>query len=260
MARHGTCAQQRSRPLDQSTRAIRCGATRAGRARSATPIPQHPEVIYFAITRDYDSPNSRIVLSELRGRHPHPGAGGFVVPAAPAERNQNPNLFRDPVTKRNLSHVLPWQRHRFLRSREARARSTSRASRGAPEKRVMHRTQTVAAPTCCMCRARANHPAPTILRPRPIPDDMSGTTAAGRWRCLPRTGGTRVRAGRRQPGAVRRPCLPVSSSYSRAACRRLRIPPSRISVRALGHGTSSPPPLPSPGSAMPRRKSSCHLW
>ena len=107
--------------------------------------PAHPEVIYFAITRDYDSPNSRIVLaSSADGIHIR--ELGDLVPAAPAERNQNPNLFRDPVTKRIY---LTFYRGNDTDSFDLVSKSALdiQSLASAPEKRVMHRTQTVAAPT-----------------------------------------------------------------------------------------------------------------
>src|SRR5208282_3568315 len=60
---------------------------------------QKKDMLYFAITRDYDTPSSHVVLAsstdgiqltELK----------ILVAGAPNQRNQNPNLFRDPRSGR----------------------------------------------------------------------------------------------------------------------------------------------------------------
>jgi hypothetical protein len=61
--------------------------------------PKHPEVLYFAITRDYDTPSSFVVLAtstdgiQLKQEK-------VLVQGVPNQRNQNPNLFRDPQSGR----------------------------------------------------------------------------------------------------------------------------------------------------------------
>lgn len=107
--------------------------------------PAHPEVIYFAITRDYDLPNSRIVLaSSIDGIHLT--ELGDLVRAAPAQRNQNPNLFRDPKSGRLY---LTFYRGNDVDSFDIVSKSALqiRGLARAPEKLVMHRAETVAAPT-----------------------------------------------------------------------------------------------------------------
>jgi hypothetical protein len=61
--------------------------------------PKHPDVLYFAITREYDTPSSHIVLaSSLDGIHLTEEK--VLVQGVPDQRNQNPNLFRDPRSGR----------------------------------------------------------------------------------------------------------------------------------------------------------------
>lgn len=107
--------------------------------------PAHPGVLYFAITRDYDSPSSRIVLaSSTDGIHLK--ELGDLVAAAPAQRNQNPNLFRDPKSGRIY---LTFYRGNDVDSFDIVSKNALRIQdlARAPEKQVMHRAETVAAPT-----------------------------------------------------------------------------------------------------------------
>ena len=106
--------------------------------------PGHPEALYFAITRDYDTPSSRIVLARSDDGI-HLQELGNLVPPVPHQRNQNPNLFRDPLTKR---YVLTFYRGNDEDYFDIVSKSASdiRALAGAPEKIVMHSKQTVAAP------------------------------------------------------------------------------------------------------------------
>ena len=61
--------------------------------------PQGKELLYFAITRDYDTPSSHIVLaSSTDGIHLKELKS--LVAGVPKQRNQNPNLFRDPRSGR----------------------------------------------------------------------------------------------------------------------------------------------------------------
>lgn len=61
--------------------------------------PQDKNLLYFAITRDYDTPSSHIVLATSRdGIHLHEEK--VLVQGVPNQRNQNPNLFRDPRSGR----------------------------------------------------------------------------------------------------------------------------------------------------------------
>jgi hypothetical protein len=107
--------------------------------------PAHPERLYFAITRGYDTPSSRIVLASSSD-----GVSleeqGVLVPEVPKQRNQNPNLFRDPVSGR---YYLTFYRGNdqddfSIVSRSAR-RLTDLAR--ARDRVLLHSKTTVAAPT-----------------------------------------------------------------------------------------------------------------
>jgi hypothetical protein len=106
--------------------------------------PAHPHTLYFAITRDYDTPSSRIVLAssedgiqltELKN----------LVPPVPKQRNQNPNLFRDPVTKRYFLTFYRGNDEDYFDIVSKSAASIGELYR-APDKILMHTTETVAAP------------------------------------------------------------------------------------------------------------------
>jgi len=106
--------------------------------------PAHPGTLYFAITRDYDTPSSRIVLAssedgirltELKN----------LVPPVPKQRNQNPNLFRDPVSKHFFLTFYRGNDEDYFDIVSKSAASVGELDR-APEKVLMHTAQTVAAP------------------------------------------------------------------------------------------------------------------
>ncbi len=104
----------------------------------------HPHTLYFAITRDYDTPSSRIVLASSEDGMKLTEVKNLVAPVA-NQRNQNPNLFRDPITQR---YFLTFYRGNdendfYIVSRNAS--SVGELDR-APEKILMHTTETVAAP------------------------------------------------------------------------------------------------------------------
>ena len=60
---------------------------------------QHKGLLYFAITRDYDTPSSHIVLASSKDGI-HLKEEKVLVSGVPNQRNQNPNLFRDPRSGR----------------------------------------------------------------------------------------------------------------------------------------------------------------
>jgi hypothetical protein len=106
--------------------------------------PAHPHTLYFAVTRDYDTPSSRIVLAssedgiqltELKN----------LAPPVPKQRNQNPNLFRDPVTKRYFLTFYRGNDEDYFDIVSKSAASVGELDR-APEKILLHTTETVAAP------------------------------------------------------------------------------------------------------------------
>ncbi|MBZ5664156.1 MAG: hypothetical protein LAO30_06085 [Acidobacteriia bacterium] len=61
--------------------------------------PKHKDLLYFAITRGYDTPSSHIVLA-ISADGIHLTEEKVLVAGVPNQRNQNPNLFRDPRTGR----------------------------------------------------------------------------------------------------------------------------------------------------------------
>src|SRR5438552_13111237 len=61
--------------------------------------PKDKGLLYFAITRDYDTPSSHIVLASSRDGF-HINEEKVLVHGVPNQRNQNPNLFRDPRSGR----------------------------------------------------------------------------------------------------------------------------------------------------------------
>ena len=107
--------------------------------------PDHKETLYFAITRDYDTPSSYIVLaSSTDGVHLKEEK--TLVLGVPNQRNQNPNLFRDPRSGRfYLTFYRGNDRDHFeiVSKNAARIQDLDKA----PEKVLMQTSETVAAPT-----------------------------------------------------------------------------------------------------------------
>jgi len=102
------------------------------------------EVLYLAITRDYDTPSSRIVLARSEDGI-HLAELGNLVDKVPNQRNQNPNLFHDPVSG---TFYLTFYRGNDIDSFDLISKNAPTPQRltQAPEHRLMHTTQTVAAP------------------------------------------------------------------------------------------------------------------
>jgi hypothetical protein len=106
--------------------------------------PAHSELLTFAITRDYDTPSSRIVLATSSDGLKLTEVKDLVAPVND-ERNQNPNLFRDPASGR---YFLTWYRgndtdYFDIVSRNA---ATVDALDRAPDELLLHSTTTIAAP------------------------------------------------------------------------------------------------------------------
>jgi hypothetical protein len=105
----------------------------------------HRGTLYFAVTRDYDTPSSHIVLaSSTDGIHLKEEK--VLVPGVPNQRNQNPNLFRDPRSGR---FYLTFYRgndrdHYEIVSKNS---ATIQDLDKAPEKVLIQTSDTVAAPT-----------------------------------------------------------------------------------------------------------------
>lgn len=107
--------------------------------------PAHPDVLYFAIARDYDGPSSRIVLATSTDGIHLTEVKNLVNPVD-AERNQNPNLYRDPVSEK---FFLTYYRGNDENYFDIVSKSADKIEDldKAPEKVLMHTTETVAAPT-----------------------------------------------------------------------------------------------------------------
>lgn len=106
--------------------------------------PKRKDTLYFAITRDYDTPSSHIVLASsqdgIRLKEEKVLVQGILD-----QRNQNPNLFRDPRSGRFfLTFYRGNDRDHFeIISKNA---TTVRDLDHAPEKILMTTTDTLAAP------------------------------------------------------------------------------------------------------------------
>jgi hypothetical protein len=107
--------------------------------------PKDPKLLYFAITRDYDTPSSHIVLATSRDGI-NLKEEKILVAGVPNQRNQNPNLFRDPVSGRFFLTFYRGndQDHFEIVSRNAAAVVDLDK---APEKILIRSSETVAAPT-----------------------------------------------------------------------------------------------------------------
>ena len=106
--------------------------------------PAHPDRLYFAITRDYDQPASHIVLASSEDGIHLTELKELVKPVA-EERNQNPNLFHDPVTGRFFLTYYRGNDDNYFDIVSRNARSVQELDR-APDRLLMHSTETVAAP------------------------------------------------------------------------------------------------------------------
>jgi hypothetical protein len=107
--------------------------------------PQHKNILYFAITREYDTPSSHIVLATSEDGI-HLKEEKVLVPGVPNQRNQNPNLFRDPRSGRFYLTFYRGNDHdhfEIVSKNAARVQDLDQA----PERILMTTTETVAAPT-----------------------------------------------------------------------------------------------------------------
>jgi hypothetical protein len=116
--------------------------------------PKHPEVLYFAITRDYDTPSSYIVLATSTDGI-HLTEKKVLVKAVANQRNQNPNLFRDPQSQRFfLTYYRGNDKDHFeIVSRNA---ASIEDLDKAPEKVLLQNTETIAAPTLIFVKRAKN--------------------------------------------------------------------------------------------------------
>jgi hypothetical protein len=120
---------------------------------------KHPDVLYFAITRDYDTPSSHIVLATSTDGI-HLNEEKVVVQGVPNQRNQNPNLFRDPRSGRfYLTFYRGNDRDHFeIISKSAASVVDLDKS---PEKILLKSDTTIAAPTLLYVQNAGNARAET---------------------------------------------------------------------------------------------------
>ena len=107
--------------------------------------PKRKHVLYLAVTRDYDTPSSHIVLASSEDGI-HLTEEKVLVQSVPNQRNQNPNLFRDPRSGRFYLTFYRGNDHDHF---EIISKSAARVVDldQAPEKILMTSTDTIAAPT-----------------------------------------------------------------------------------------------------------------
>jgi len=107
--------------------------------------PKRKSTLYFAITRDYDTPSSYIVLASSEDGI-HLREEKVLVQAVPNQRNQNPNLFRDPRSRRLFLTFYRGNDHDHFEI-VSKSATTLQGLDGAKEKILMTSTETIAAPT-----------------------------------------------------------------------------------------------------------------
>jgi hypothetical protein len=106
---------------------------------------QDPGLLFLAITRDYDTRSSYVVLASSRDGIGLKEEKVLIKPVA-NQRNQNPNLFRDPVSGH---FYLTYYRGNDQNQFEIVSRSAASVLDldKAPEKVLIRSTETIAAPT-----------------------------------------------------------------------------------------------------------------
>jgi hypothetical protein len=105
----------------------------------------HKNRLYFAITRDYDTPSSYVVLASSDDGI-HLKEEKTLVRAVPNQRNQNPNLFCDPRSGRFYLTFYRGNDHDDFEIVSRNAASVQDLDKAA-EKILLQTTETVAAPT-----------------------------------------------------------------------------------------------------------------
>jgi len=116
--------------------------------------PKDPGLLYFAITRNYDTSSSYVVLATSRDGI-NLKEEKTLVAAVPNQRNQNPNLFRDPVSGR---FYLTFYRGNDKDHFEIISRSANSVTDldKAPDKILISSLDTVAAPTLLYLKGKGN--------------------------------------------------------------------------------------------------------
>jgi hypothetical protein len=107
--------------------------------------PKRKNLLYFAVTRDYDTPSSHIVLATSSDGI-HLTEEKVLVPGVSDQRNQNPNLFRDPRSGRFYLTFYRGNDHDHFEI-VSKAATTVEDLDKAPEKVLLKSDSTIAAPT-----------------------------------------------------------------------------------------------------------------
>ena len=116
--------------------------------------PKYKDLLYFAITREYDTPSSHIVLaSSVDGIHLTEEK--VLVVGVPGQRNQNPNLFRDPRSGRFYLTFYRGNDKDHFEIISKSAESVVDLDK-APEKLLLKSTATIAAPTLLYVKDAVN--------------------------------------------------------------------------------------------------------
>jgi hypothetical protein len=112
--------------------------------------PAHKHLLYFAITRDYDTPSSYIALAHSKDGI-HLIEDRVLVAKVANQRNQNPNLFHDPRSGRFYLTFYRGNDHDHFEIVSKNGTSIHKLY-AAPEKVLLSTTDTVAAPTLLWVR------------------------------------------------------------------------------------------------------------
>ncbi len=107
--------------------------------------PKYKNTLYFAVTREYDTTSSHIVLASSEDGI-HLKEEKILVPGVPNQRNQNPNLFRDPRSGRFYLTFYRGNDHDHFELISKSVKALQELD-NAPEKILTTTTNTVAAPT-----------------------------------------------------------------------------------------------------------------
>jgi hypothetical protein len=107
--------------------------------------PKDPGLLYFAITRDYDTPSSHVVLATSRDGMTLKEER-ILVAKVLNQRNQNPNLFRDPVSGKFFLTFYRGNDQDHFEIISRRADKVTDLDK-APDKILIRSNETIAAPT-----------------------------------------------------------------------------------------------------------------
>ena len=116
--------------------------------------PAHQDILYFAITRDYDTPSSYIVLASSKDGI-HLREEKVLVAKVADQRNQNPNLFRDPQSGHFYLTFYRGNDHDHFEI-IGKSATNVEALDAAPEKVLLKSAETIAAPTLLWVKSATN--------------------------------------------------------------------------------------------------------